>query len=291
MRKCWTAFTTLLLAASLAGCNQTGVRQDAAATYAQIRESFQQQQAFSFYGQTKLLTGDTANGNVVNFSGRKQGNDLYMDVKLSFPEQKRVDTMSLLAKGEQLYAKAGGDRQWRSVNGQDGSLHQELNNWNPVFNFQQMDQMKASVLSLDDKNPEDNLGAVRVLLDSTKLKNWLAGQMKQRAGAHTQGVHVPRLKLAMTLSEALRRPDRPGAKAQSAQPNVNEIIDQMELEAEYTVYYDQTTKLPTSMVMSIRSEYDLNDQRIQEHSQVETFIRDYGNHRELPDPAKENAVR
>jgi hypothetical protein len=95
----------------------------------------------------------------------------------------------------------------------------------------------------------------------------------------------------MTLSDGLRRSARPGARIQSAEPNVNEMIDQMELEAEYTVYYNETTKLPTSLVMSIRSEYDLNDQRVQEHSQVETFILDYGNNRELPDPAKENAAK
>ncbi|MFY0544611.1 hypothetical protein [Brevibacillus sp. H7] len=285
MRKLWTLFTGTLLIASLTGCNQMGQNaQDADAAYAQIRDRFQEQQAFSFYGRTKLLTGDTANGNVVNFSGQKQGDDLLMNVKLSFPERKRVDSMSILAKGQKLYARSGDRQGWRIVDGRDGSLRQELNNWNPSFNFQQMNEMKASVVTEVDRNPEDNLQAVRVLFDSTKLKNWLSQQMKEQTGTQIQTVHSPRLKLAMTLSDGDWKNRRPGMTVQATEPNIDQIIDQMELEAECSIYYDQTTMLPTSTVMSIRSQYDLNNQRVQEHSQVETFLQDYGQVRPLPDP-------
>ncbi len=286
MRKLWTLFTGTLLFASLAGCNQTGQNAaEADSAYAQIYESFSQQQAFSFYGRTKLLTGDTANGNVVNFSGQKQGNDVLMNVKLSFPERKRVDSMSILSRGDQLYAKSGDNQPWRSIDGRDGSVRQELENWNPVVNFQQMDQMKASVIPVSDRNPEDDLAAVRVLFDSNKLKMWLAQQMKQQAGTRIQSVHAPRLKMAMTLSDGDWKTRQPGMGVQSTEPNIDQIIDQMELEAECTIYYNQNTMLPTSTVMSIRSQYDVNNQRVQEHSQVETFLQDYGHSRQLPDPA------
>jgi hypothetical protein len=282
MRRLWTLFTGTLLAASLAGCNQAA--QNADAEYAQIRDRFQEQQAFSFYGRTKLLTGDTANGNVVNFSGQKQGNDLLMNVKLSFPERKRVDSMSILAKKQTLYAMTGDNQGWRRVDGRDGSVRQELDNWNPIVTFQQMDEMKARVIPVDDRNPEDNLRAVRVLYDSNKLKHWLAQEMKKQTGARVQTVHSPRLKLAMGLSDADWRKRRPGVAVQATEPNIDQIIDQMELEAECTIYYDQTSMLPRSTVMSIRSRYDVNDQRVYEHSMVETFLQDYGHTRPLPAP-------
>jgi hypothetical protein len=62
-------------------------------------------------------------------------------------------------------------------------------------------------------------------------------------------------------------------------------VDQMDLEAEYTIYYDKSTMLPTSLLMSISSQYDMNDQRVQEHSQVETYIQNYGKVPPLPNPS------
>jgi len=282
MRKFWTIVAGTMLAVSLTGCNQAA--QQADTEYAQIRERFQQQQAFSFHGRTKLLTGDTANGNVVNFSGQKQGSDLLMNVKLSFPERKRVDSMSILAKDQMLYMMTGDNQGWRPVDGRDGSIRQELDNWNPVATFRQMDELKASVIPVDDRTPEDNLRAVRVLFDSTKLKQWLAQQMKSQAGTTIQTAHAPRLKLAMTLSDGEWRNRKPGMSVQATEPNIDQIIDQMELEAECTIYYDQTSMLPTSTVMSIRSQYDVNNQRVHEHSQVETFLQDYGRVKPLPAP-------
>ncbi|WP_035299869.1 hypothetical protein [Brevibacillus thermoruber] len=283
MRKAWNFIFLPLLCAALAGCNTMGARPNAAAAFDQVRDRFAEQEAFAFYGQTKLLTGDTANGNVVSFSGRKHGDGILMNVNLSQPERKRVNTLSLLSRQQRLYVKQGSDREWKSV-GRDGSFRQELNNWDPVFAFRQMDELKKSVLPLTDRNMADDIEAVRVLLDSTRLKNWLAEQMKEQAGPHVQSAHQPRLKLAMMLSDGAWRAPRQGAAIQAAEPNVDEIIDQMELEAEYTVYYNKTTMLPTSLVMSIRSEYDANNQRVLEHAQVETFLQNYGQVPPLPEP-------
>ncbi|MBR8660900.1 MULTISPECIES: hypothetical protein [Bacillales] len=283
MRKALHFVFLPLLCAVLAGCNTMGDRPNAQAAYDQVRDRFAEQESFAFYGQTKLLTGDTANANVVSFSGRKHKEGILMNVKLSQPEQKRVQTLSLLSRQERLFVKQESDREWKSA-GLDGSFRQELNNWDPVFAFRQMDEMKKSVLPLTDRNTADDIEAVRVLLDSTKLKNWLAEQMKQQAGLHVQSAHQPRLKLAMTLSDGAWRALRQGVSIQAAETNVDEMIDQMELEAEYTVYYNKTTMLPTSLVMSIRSEYDANNQRVLEHTRVETFLQNYGQVQPLPNP-------
>lgn len=281
-------FSTTLLLATLVGCNPTGKMQNADGAYTAVRDSFLDQQAFTFYGRTKLLTGDTANGNVVNFSGQKQGEDLLLNVKLSDPDRKRAESMSLLTKGQELFAKTSDSEAWRNVGNRELSLQQELNNWNPVFSFQQIEEMRKSVLPLDDRNRQDNLEAVRVVLDSTKLKSWLAQQMKQQVNVGTQSTHSPRMKLAMRLSDEKRLLSSPGPRVQAAEQknNIDEIIDQMELEAEYTIYYDRASMLPTSLVMSIRSEYDIGDQRVVENSEVQTYLQDYGKVRALPDPTQ-----
>jgi hypothetical protein len=288
INKLLNAAWAAVIALSLAGCNQPQAKeQNAEGTYAALRDRFSAQQSFYFYGRTKLLAGQTANGNAVNFSGQKQGNDIYMKVRLSFPERKRVDTLSLLSKDRRLYAKLSDETGWRSLDKRDVSLQQEFNNWNPVFSFQQIEEMRKSVLPLDDRNPHDHVEAIRVLLDSDKMKAWLARQMKQQVGGQIQSAHVPKLKAAMQLSDGDWRRFAEGTRIQANQTrgDIDELIDQMELEAEYTIYYDRRSMLPTSLVMSIRSEYDLDDQRVHEHSQVETFLQDYGQSRELPKPA------
>lgn len=288
MRKGWTICLLTILCASMAGCNQMGAKQSASSAYEQVRNQFSTQQAYQFYGRTKLLTASSSNQNVVTFSGRKDGDAVYMNVKLSAPEQNRVDTLSLLHHGEKLYAKEGSMQKWEKVQGQDSVvLQQELNNWDPVFSFRQMDEMKKNVVQVADDNPKDDVESVRVVLDSAKLKSWLASQIKEQSeGAHTQSLtrHQPKWKYAMTLSDDHRKRQQDGASIQAAAPNVAEIVDQMQLDADYTIYYRKSTKLPTSLVMSIRSKYNLNNQRVQEHSQVETFLQNYGQAKPMPRP-------
>lgn len=289
MRRGWTICLVTLLCTAMGGCNQMGVKQNASSAYEKVRDQFSQQQAYAFYGRTKLLTANSSNANVVNFSGRKDGDALYMNVKLSAPEQNRVDTLSLLHQGNKLYAKTGSDKTWKSAAGQEAPLMQELNNWNPDFCFQQMDEMKTRVLPVVDENPGDDVEAVRVVLDSAKLKSWLASQLKEQTASRVQSIstHQPKVKLALSLSEGNWKQTRTGASIQSktSATDVSQIVDGMDLEADYTVYYRKSSMLPISMVMSIDSHYDLNDQRVQEHSQVETFLQNYGQVKPLPKPA------
>lgn len=292
MRKGWTICLLTLLCTAVSGCNQMGVKQNAVSAYEQVRDQFSNQQSFAFYGRTKLLTANSANANMVNFSGRKDGEAVYMNVKLSVPEKKRVDTLSLLNQGDKLYAKVGNEQNWKSVEGTGGALRQEMNNWSPVFSFQQMDEMKSRVLPMVDENPNDDLEAVRVVLDSAKLKNWLVAQMKEQAAAGTTiqstatATHKPKLKLAMNLSDGNWNKRQNGLSIQANEPPaVNDIVDQMDLDAEYTIYYHKSSMLPTSLLMSISSAYDMNDQRVQEHSQVETYIQNYGKVQPLPNPS------
>ncbi|GAA4717308.1 hypothetical protein [Brevibacillus fulvus] len=273
----------VLLAMALAGCTREEPTQHAQNAYEQVRKNFSSQQAFAFYGRTKLVTGQTANGNVVNFSGQKQGDDIYLNVKLSAPERKRIETLSLLARREQLFAQDGNQGNWVPVNQQDVALQQEFNNWNPVFTFKQVDQMKKEIVPIEDRRPDDELEAVRVLLDSDKLKTWLAKQLKQQArsqalSTHALAAHTPRHKWALSLSDDDWKRFAQGARVQAAETNgdIDQLIDRMELEAECTIYYNRDTMLPSSTVMTIRSAYDLHNQRIQEHTQVETFLQNYG---------------
>ncbi|HZG82772.1 MAG TPA: hypothetical protein VEZ13_18605, partial [Brevibacillus sp.] len=148
--------------------------------------------------------------------------------------------------------------------------------------FAQMDEMKKSVIPIT-KNLRTDQAGIRVVLDSAKLKNWLGAQLQAQTGSHIQSVspgenlHKPSQKLAMSLSKGDWLEPPQGTRIQSAgNANIQEIIDQMDLEAEYTIMYHKSTKLPTSMLMSIRSQYDYNNQRVQEHTQVETYLQNYG---------------
>ena len=297
MRKRWTLCMMTLLCTALVGCNQMGVKQNAGSAYDQIRDNFSQQQSYAFYGRTKLLTANRSNANMVNFSGRKDGDAVYMKVKLSVPDEKRIDTLSLLHQGDKLYAKEDDNQDWKNVAKKDVALQQEMNNWSPVFSFQQMDDMKRNVRTLPDENPKDDLEAIRVTLDSAKLKSWLATQMREQtaSGASIQSTpdfkHKPKLKLAMALSGGAwqrthAKQAGPTIQSKVVNPDVNEIVDQMDLEAEYTIYYNKTSMLPTNLTMSIRSVYDLNNQRVHEHSQVETYLQNYGRVQPLPTPAE-----
>jgi hypothetical protein len=289
MQKYWPiCVMALVCTVVVGGCNQMSVKQDANTTFEQVRDKFDAQKSYAFYGQTKLLTANSANANMVNFSGRKDGEAVYMNVKLSVPEENRVDNLSLLSQGDKLYTKHGQNESWKHVAGDSPALHQEMNNWNPIASFQQIDNMKRNVRMLPDENPKDDFEAIGVVLDSAKLKSWLVSQMQEqtKSGAKVQSIagrekpYIPKLKIAMSLSEGNWR----GAPAHHSGPmiqskkkvDVNELVNQMEVEAEYTIHYNKKTMLPTNMTMSIRSAYDLNDQRVKEHTQVETYLQQYG---------------
>ncbi|EST53092.1 hypothetical protein T458_19610 [Brevibacillus panacihumi W25] len=281
MRKGWI-ICLLTVTAMLGGCNQMGVQQNAGSDFEQVRDQFAKQRAYEFYGRTKLLTDNSSNANIVNFSGRKDEGSVYMNVKRSVPEENRVDSLSLLDQGKQLYAKTDGDQDWRLSVSSEAALRQEMENWNPASAFAQMDEMKKSVIPIT-KNLRTDQAGIRVVLDSAKLKSWLGAQLQAQTGSHVQSVspgeklHKPSQKLAMSLSKGDWQEPPQGTRIQSAgNANLQEIIDQMDLEAEYTIMYQKSTKLPTSMLMSIRSQYDYNNQRVQEHTQVETYLQNYG---------------
>ncbi len=268
----------------LTGCNARDNKADAEVKYATVRDHFLGQHGYSFYGQTKLVTGSTTNSNLVNYSGVVQGKDVYLDVRLSYPEGKRVTTMSILSRGPELFARVNNGKGWIPVHGQDFSIRQEFENWNPIQNVQQMDQMRAKVLPLRDRDTDDNLEGVRVLLDSGKLKSWLRDQIHRQQSMSTESVHMPKMKMALSLSE---HPHRLGkAQIQSVQEtnSLENMIDNMELEAEYTLFYDKVKMLPTKMTMAIRSQYVYGNQNVVEHSEIETFFRDYGRSARLPTP-------
>lgn len=293
MRKGWM---TCLLAAALAamsGCSQMGVQQNGSTSFEMVRDQFTAQPGYEFYGRTKVLISNSANGNMVNFSGRKDGGTTYMNIKLSDPEQNRARTLSLLDQGgRMLYAKRENDREWRNAGGQQAALRQELNNWDPAYAFAQMDEMKQRVIAVRDDNRGDGVEAIQVVLDPAKLKSWLAEQLKEQAGVRVQSddslplQHRPSVKLAWMLSREDFTPGRTGASIQSVPAlDPSELVKRMDVEATYTIYYQKSSMLPTSILMSIRSAYDYGDQRIQEHSQVETYLQHYGRVRPVPKPA------
>ncbi|MFS0555328.1 hypothetical protein [Brevibacillus sp. 179-C9.3 HS] len=298
-KKYWTiCVMALVCTVVVGGCNNMSVKQDPSTTFEQVRDKFDSQNSYAFYGQTKLLTANSSNANMVNFSGRKDGDAVYMNVKLSVPEENRVDDVSLLRQGEKLYTKDGQNEGWKNVAGDSPALQQEMNNWSPIASFQQIDTMKRTVRMLPDENPNDDFEALGVVLDSAKLKSWLVAQMQEQTkpGAKIQAIpgrekpYIPKLKIAMSLSEGNWRgvPARQsGSTIQSKKKvDINELVNQMEVEAEYTIHYNKKTKLPTNLTMSIRSSYDLNDQRVKEHSQVETYLQQYGQVTPIPAPTE-----
>ncbi|CAM3578358.1 hypothetical protein EDM52_19450 [Brevibacillus invocatus] len=290
MRKGWIICLVACVAMSLGGCGQMGVKQNAGTDFEQIRDHFANQQGYEFYGRTKLLTDNSANANMVNFSGRKDGDTVFMNVKLSVPEKKRVETLTLLDQGTTLYTKKDGAQEWVQSAGDDAALRQEMENWNPAFAFQQMSEMRKNVYPIQDNNVKDDQAMIRVVMDSAKLKGWLASQLQGQSGTHIQSLpsmnrHQPSMKLAMSLTKGDWRQPGEGVSIQSTgKTDVQEIVDQMDLEAEYTILYQKSNKLPIRMTMSIRSQYDYKDQRIQEHSQVETYLQNYGKVKPVPDP-------
>lgn len=275
----------LLVLSLVSGCNQMGANQTAEAEYLAVRDRFLAEERYAFWGVTKMLSGNSASGSAVTFSGHVQGDDVFLNVRLP-TGQNRVNTLSLLNRGQQLYAKLGDDGIWRTAASGDVSLEQEMNNWNPIASFQQMEEMRTRVLPLQDLNRQDNVKAVRVLLDSDKLKQSLARQLKQQLGQRSDAVHKPSVKVAMNLADApLWRADRGvRVRAAEAQREIDNLIDNMELEAEYTLYYDAISYLPTRMLMKIRAEYDRDGQRVQEYTQVDTQVRNYGQRYQLPRP-------
>ena len=293
MRKGWKMCLLAVAVAMMGGCNQMDVQQNGRTSFEMIRDQFEAQQAYEFYGRTKLLTDNSANGNIVNFSGRKDGDAVFMNVKLSDPEQNRAHTISLLDQGgARIYAKQENDREWKTAGGQEAALRQELNNWDPAFAFSQMDEMRQSVTPVRDEKTGGDMEAIQVVLDSAKLKQWLAGQLKEQSGTQIQSAavnaiqHRPSVKLALTLSTGRSvTGDRNGVSVQSTSiPDISEVVNRMDVEAAYTIYYRKSSMLPTYMKMTIRSAYDYNDQRIQEHSQVETYLQDYGKVQPVPKP-------
>ncbi|MED4781305.1 hypothetical protein [Brevibacillus choshinensis] len=300
MRKGWMICLVTLLCTVMGGCTQMGVKQNAGTTFDQVSDHFTTQDAYEFHGLTKLLTENSANGNVVNFSGRKDKDAVYMNVKLSMPDENRVNNLSLLHQGEKLYAKQGSDPNWKSVTHTQAAFQQEMNNWDPAYAFQQMAEMKKNVLPLPDEDPNDDLEAVRITLDPKKLKSWLVTQMsEQSSGSQIQSTstasYKPRLKLAMALSDGDWKKSSTGHKGpriqSQAAPNVKEIVDQMDVNAEYTVYYNKTSMLPATINMSIQSQYDLNGRRVREHSQVETYLQHYGKVKPLPNPEEPQSAK
>jgi len=302
MRNGWTICLVTLMCVAMSGCNQMGVKQNAGSAFDQVRDHFSAQESYAFYGNTRLLAENSANGNVVNFSGRKDKDAVFMNVKLSLPDEKRVDNLSLLQQGSRLYAKQGSDREWKSVAHTQSVYQQEMNNWDPAACFQQMADMQKNIRPLPDENPNDNVEAVSVTLDPAKLKNWLVTQMHEQSGGagpraqSTAGAaYKPRLKLAMTLSDGSWKNSSTGRKGpriqSAAAPNISEIVDQMDVNAAYTVYYNRTSMLPTSIIMSIQSQYDVNGQRVREHSQVETYLQNYGKVKPLPNPHGDQTSR
>ncbi len=287
--------SSLLISLSMAlivGCGpQTQEQrvQSAQSDYQKIREQFVSQEGYSFHGRTKLLTGTTANANLVNFSGRVQGKDTIMNVKLSMPEQKRAKTLSLMSKDNRLFAKMEGTANWQPVNQNNLSFQQEFNNWDPKFCFKQMEELGSKITPLNEDLGNDNIRALRVTLDSSKLKSWLTSQLKrQNTSVQVQSVqapHVARLPFAFTLTDGQMQRRNAGFSIQQADANINDIVSGMDLEAEYTVYYEQSSMLPTKLVMDIRSEYVLNNQRVNEHSEVETYLLSYGQeYNNMPTP-------
>lgn len=288
MKRTFGTISVLLSLAVLAGCGpRQQTTQSAENDFPLVKEQLLAEESYEFYGQTKLLAEPEVNSNLVNFSGQKQANDMLMKVKLSFPEQNRAQDLALLSKNSELYAKREQDPTWRKVSRDDTGFSQEFNNWNPEFTFRQMEEMRTRVVPGPDNNPNDTIKVMRVHLDSNKLKSWLSSQMKQQtAGVRVQSTHSPKLKIAMKLTDGIWKKPPEGVRVQTAAThrNIDEIINNMNIDAIYTISYDSKSMLPTYMEMSIRSAYDKEGHRIRENSQVETFFRNYGRGYQLPDP-------
>jgi hypothetical protein len=283
-----TSFLVLLV-----GCGpHTSQVQSAQNDFAKIRDNFLSQQGFSFQGNTRLLTGTTSNQNLVNFSGKVNGKDTLLDVKISMPEERRAKSVSLLSKNQKLYANVDGQTGWHAVDANNQPIKQEFTNWDPKFGFQQMDKMAAKIVPLSQDTGKKDIKAIKVVLDSAKLKSWLAEQMKKQSASvhvHSKGnAHQPyraKIPFAFTLSDGQLSPAG-GASIKRVETDIKDVISSMELEAVYTVYYNQTSMLPTNMVMNIRSRYIHNSQRINEYSEVQTYLMNYGRQYTLPDPTK-----
>lgn len=287
MKRISSTISVLLSLLLLAGCGmQQQTKRSAENDFPLLKDQLLAEDSYEFYGRTKLLSDQEVNSNLVNFSGQKQAKDMVMHVKLSFPEQNRAQNMALLSKDRTLYAKLDADHGWKPVSDHDAAFTQEFNNWNPEFSFRQMEQIRMRVVPGPDNNPNDNIKVMRVHLDPAKLKSWLATQMKEQVGSQTRSVHTPRLKIAMKLSDGNwnKLPKELRVQSAAAHRTIDEIVNNMNIDAVCTISYDYHKMLPVYMEMSIRSAYDKDGQRVRENSQVETFFRNYGQGYQLPQP-------
>ncbi|WP_019122032.1 hypothetical protein [Brevibacillus massiliensis] len=288
MKQMRNGICLILALAVIAGCSQVKTAQSPEAEFKQVRNQFLSENSYSFYGTTRALTGNTVDASPVNFFGHKQGSDMVLNVNIADPDQKHSKNMSLLSQGRNLYVKQSNQQEWEPVGDDHVGLIQEFANWNPITTFLQMDDMRAMVLPVRDRVQTDNIQAMRVVLNSDKLKELLARQLKDQASSRVQSVHLPKQKLAWQLSARDWRTNSSGAHIQAGQSHrdIDELLNNMVLDAEYTLYYDKTSKLPTRTLMRIHSRYDLNGQRIYEHSEVDTYLQNYGKTYRLPNPAQ-----
>lgn len=273
-------FVSVLL---LSGCSTFGTTENVQKEYAAVNRTFKEQKNYQFHGQTRLLTGSDTNGNAVTFSGQVNEGDVLLNLQYSDPDRKRVENVSLLSGRNGMFVQRE-NQAWRHA-GLDGLVRQEFANWNPLSVWQQMDMMKTNILPLQDNDKEDNVKAIRVLVDSRRLKEWLTSALKERFSQRVQSTTVvPRVKYAMTLSQGMGLGEaRTQNVATITREEIDELVNQMELEAEYTVFYDVITKLPLEIDTNIRSDYHIRGQRIVEHTKIQTFLRNYGTPGNLPD--------
>ncbi|MFM1654396.1 hypothetical protein ACI7RC_20215 [Brevibacillus sp. B_LB10_24] len=287
MKQMRNGICLVLALAIAAGCSQVKTAQSPEAEFMQVRNQLLSENSYSFYGTTRALTGNTAEASPVTFYGHKQGSDMVLNVNIADPDRKHSKNMSLLSQGRTMYVKQSDQQEWEPVGGDHIGLIQEFANWNPVTNFLQMDGMRTKVLPVRDGVRTDNVQAMRVLLNSDKLKELLARQLKEQASSRVQSVHLPKQKWAWQLSARDWRRNESGAHIQAEQSHrdIDELLNNMVLDAECTLYYDKQTKLPIHTLMRIHSRYDLNGQRVYEHSEVDTYLQNYGKTYNLPNPA------
>ncbi len=247
-----------------------------------ILEKMANQKHYTFQGKTSVTLSEKMMEDVVQFNGFIHNKDnMYMDLSIASIEGMPEEKMQFIQYPDKMMVKYSKGEEWEQIGTQDQTLFYELKNWNPEFFLTMIAKNSIHTERLDKKESSEGL---LIQLNQKSMKELIVNQLRNvlNGGLSEEEMKEMKENLGLTDEEITQMREELDKQLQATEEQIDEMVNTMDVEASFTVYYDPANMLIQQIVQHINTNYQLQGEEFQEMMIVDIQFSNYGEERTLP---------
>lgn len=266
------------------GCNVSPDKtaEDPMEVQRKILENMTDQKNYSFQGKTSIKLSQDDVQEVVQFNGYINNKEnMYIDLDIAGMEGIPEEKMQIVQFPQKMMVKYTDENEWQEVELNEQELFSEIKMMNPEYYLSLMGKNTSQTEWTDEK---EGMKGLLIKLDEEAVREQIETQLSASldGGLTEEDIQEMKETLGMSDQEIAEMQQELENQMNETRQQIEEMMNTMTIEAYYKIFYDPANLLIQNVEQNIKTDYQLEGEKVQETVMVNIQLTNYGKEKSLP---------